>query len=310
MRGLKLAERYYHYYGQEMIHNMFPDYEDRVAVGLVGEGSDCFQFDDEISQDHDWGPGFCIWLNKLDYEQIGVFLQEEYNKLPKDFAGVPPRIESEKTKDRMGVYEINCFYKKFTGLDEPPSTWVEWINLPEYNLAACTNGKIFRDDFGEFTFYREKLLQFYPEDVRLKKISLRCFTIGREGQYNLPRAIKRQSFVAASYALSKFIEASISIVYLLNYKYMPFYKWMHKGLINLPILGQKVSKLTEKIVESDFTPEMVSNPNEKIEFVNIICSCIVEELKNQQLSDTKSYYLLDHSDYINSRIENKELREL
>lgn len=309
MLGLQLAERYYNFYGREMIHNKFPDYEERIAVGLVGEGSDCFQFDDEISQDHDWGPAFCIWLNQFDYEQIGMLLQKEYEKLPKDFAGIPPRKSSIRSINRTGVHEINNFYKKFTGLDEPPSTWLEWLRLPEKNLAACTNGKVFRDDFGEFTFYRERLLEFYPEEVRLKKISIQCFVIGREGQYNIPRCLKRNSFVAAHYATSKFIEAAISLIYLLNYRYMPFYKWMHVGLISLPILGTKIYQLIQNLVVSNNFANTKNNLNDKLELVNIICGSIVEELRKQQLSESKSNYFIDHSEIIKSKIENEELRD-
>lgn len=309
MRGLKLAERYYNFYGREMIHNKFPDYEERIAVGLVGEGSDCFQFDDEISQDHDWGPAFCIWLNQFDYEQIGMLLQKEYENLPKDFAGIPPRKLSIQGIGRTGVHEINNFYKKFTGLDEPPSTWLEWLRIPEKNLAACTNGKVFKDEFGEFTFYREKLLEFYPEEVRLKKISIRCFVIGREGQYNIPRCIKRNSFVAAHYATSKFIEAAISLVYLLNYCYMPYYKWMHEGLINLPILGPKIYQLIQNLAVSNNFANTKNKLNDKLELVNIICGSIVEEFRKQQLSESKSNYLIDHSETIKSKIENEELRD-
>ncbi len=42
-----------------MIAGKFQAYESRIAVGLVGKGSDCFGFDDVLSQDHDFGTALC-----------------------------------------------------------------------------------------------------------------------------------------------------------------------------------------------------------------------------------------------------------
>ena len=62
MKGLEIAYKFYEEYGREMIHTMFPQYENKIAAGLVGEGSECFGFDDYISRDHDFDPGFCLWI--------------------------------------------------------------------------------------------------------------------------------------------------------------------------------------------------------------------------------------------------------
>lgn len=45
--------------------------------------------------------------------------------------------------------------------------------MPEAFLATATNGQVFADPQGHFTAIREKLLRFYPEDVRIKDPALR-----------------------------------------------------------------------------------------------------------------------------------------
>ena len=62
MKGLELAEKYYKEYGEPMLKEQFPDVLSQIAVGLIGSGSECFGYDDEISEDHDFEPGFCIFL--------------------------------------------------------------------------------------------------------------------------------------------------------------------------------------------------------------------------------------------------------
>lgn len=67
MQGLELSRLYFEECGRDVFQKNFPEIFPRMAFGLAGEGSDCFSFDDEISRDHDWGAGFCIWLDEPDY---------------------------------------------------------------------------------------------------------------------------------------------------------------------------------------------------------------------------------------------------
>ena len=61
MKGLELAEQYYVNCGKDMLAQ-FPQALPFLAVGLAGSGSECCGYDDETSRDHDFEPGFCIFL--------------------------------------------------------------------------------------------------------------------------------------------------------------------------------------------------------------------------------------------------------
>jgi len=302
MKGLEISERFFKEHGLPMIHEKFSNYKDRIAAGLVGDGSECYGFDDEISRDHDWGPSFCLWLNKNDYAEIGQLLQAEYDKLPQAFEGFQRKI-SAWGEGRVGVFETGEFYKKFIGTEHVPENADEWLFLPESYLAACTNGKVFHDPLGEFTQFRNRLLEFYPEDVRLKKMAARCMSIAQAGQYNFMRCVKRMGYVAAQYAETKFYADTISLVFLLNKKYTPFFKWMHKAVKDLPILGGAAYKtILESVLAHDY--------NKKYRLIEEICANIITEFKKQGLSEDGSDFLLDHGPIIQAKIKDPKLREM
>ena len=66
MQGIELARRFYEACGIPMLTQQFSAVADRIAVGLVGEGSECLGFDDATSQDHDFEPGFCLFVTQAD----------------------------------------------------------------------------------------------------------------------------------------------------------------------------------------------------------------------------------------------------
>ncbi len=302
MKGLALAEDYYREVGRPMIRERFADGEDRLAVGLAGPGSECFGFDDEISRDHDWGPAFCLWLTDDDYLRIGGRLQQAYLGLPPTFMGFGPRQASAGEEWRVGVGRTADFFRRFTGLDRPPETLQEWLRIPEPNLATCTNGKVFCDPLGDFTRWRQALLGCYPEDVRLKKIASLCIAIAQTGQYNFARSMRRGELFSASYSVVKFCADAIAVVFLLNRRYAPFYKWLHRAVRDLPLLGREVHERVGALLKA-------AEPEQQEETMEAVSVLLADELRRQGLSDSPSDFLLDHAPRVQSHIRDATLRQ-
>ena len=301
MKGLELCERYFRQIALPVIEKTCGALLGRMAIGLVGDGSECFGYDDEISRDHDWGPGFCIWLNREVFDEFEEKIQAAYDKLPESFEGFSARRTSQWGGGRVGVLEIGAFYRRFVGMDSAPQTLKQWLIIPENALAAAVNGKVFQDPPGEFSAIRNTLKAFYPEDVRLKKIAARCMTAGQAGQYNFPRCVKRSEPYAAHYAEFKFMEDTVSLLFLLNKTYTPFYKWSHRALRKLPVMG---SYAHGKILELLHTRDL----HLKADQMESLTLKLIETLKGLGLSDSDSDFLPDHGPMVQGRIQDPELR--
>ncbi len=317
-KGLALSRRFYRVCGAPLLADRVPDLMERMAIGLVGEGSECFGFDDSISRDHDWGPAFCLWLPEVELHRCAERLESVLADLPETFAGCRSRMSPARRGDRVGPMSIEQFYARFTNLPRPPESWQEWRVIPEHFLAVATNGEVFFDPLGAFTAFRQALLGFYPEDVRLKKMAARCALMAQSGQYNLPRMLRRGDRVAALLCMAEFSRQALSLTFLLNKKYIPFYKWAFHSVSRLPVLGREISHGLSRLTGQPWNlSNMASSVRDDmdvsqhvIDTVEEISSLFAACLRREGLSDGQSDWLLEHAPSIQSRISVPELREM
>lgn len=116
------------------------------------------------------------------------------------------------------------------------------------------------------------------------------------------RCARRGEHVAARYAETKFCADVISLTFLLNKEYTPFYKWMHRAVGRLPVLGGFVhEKLLALVTVNDY--------EKKNSLIEEVCAVIIKEFREQCLSDSPSGFLLDHGPVIQQKIEDPELRK-
>lgn len=277
-----------------MLHSEFFDYENRIAVGLIGQGSECFGFDDEYSKDHDFGERLCLWITKEDDEKIGFSLHDAYSK-------IAPKI-SDAADERSGIFNIHDFYSQIIGHPGVPKVWQDWFTIPEHSLASATNGKIFRDDIGKFTAIYTELSNGFPRDIFLKKLSAHLALMAQSGQYNAPRCQKRGENGAAALAIHEFIDHAFHVLFLLNNRYTPFYKWRFRAAKELPIKREIAYKLEELIL--DFSPK------HRLDLIEQIAIGINNELNRRGLTNSESDFLEVQAKEILCQIKTAPLRAM
>ena len=302
MRGIDEAKAFYLEYGQEMIERNFPLYVGKIAVGLAGHGSECFGFDDEISRDHDFEKGFCLWLTDEDDLEIGVELARAYRALPR--GGSAER--SLMAENKLGVHRISDFYRRYTGSKAAPESWQQWMAIPSYALAEAVNGQVWRDDLGLFSEVREQIRNGMPEDVRKKKIAARAVQMAQAGQYNYSRCLAHGQQGAAMLACTEFVKAACEMIFLLNKVHMPYYKWCFKAMDDLKRLSNMREALEFLLTgENDTAGQKI-----KKQVIEDICAAVIRELGEQNLSHGKWDYLEPHAFEVMDTIENPEIKAL
>ncbi len=304
---MELSRAFYDQYGSAMLREEFPDIEGLLAVGLVGSGSECFGYDDEVSTDHDFDPGFCIFIpsEELIDSRTEFRLERAYAKLPKEFEGFKRSSISPVGGNRRGVIKISDFYVSKCGDPEGRLNAAQWLAVPEYALAEAVNGEVFADNYGLFSEIRTRL-GYYPEDVRRKKLAGNLIRMGQAGQYNYNRCISHKETGAAQLAAHEFVQGAMHTVFLLNRVYMPYYKWSFRALREL----EKLSSLSDSL-EYLISSENDSNTSHvKGEIIEDIAGMIIDELKAESLSDAVCFDLEKHAYSVNDRITDGNIRNM
>ena len=304
MKGLEEARKFYEEAGAEMISRNFGDFENRIAVGLVGHGSECFGFDDEVSKDHDFETGFCLWLTKDDEEKIGFRLMRAYDKLVKSVNG--ERADRVVENGFQGVFVTGDFYRRYTGCDGAPKTWQDWLYTNSAYFAEATNGEVFRDDLGEFTKIRNEILHGMPEDVRIKKIGSCALKAAQSGQYNYARCLAHGEEGAAMLALFEFVTNAIELAFLLNRKHCPYYKWALRSMDGLDKFAELKQPL-EYLLTADNDK---AGQSVKKAIVEDISLALANEINAQFDLGVEGGFLEPYAYAIQKRIKNSDIRNL
>ncbi len=309
--GLEMAEAFYHECGKPMIRKQFSEYEDRIAVGLAGQGSECLGYDDRISRDHDFAPGFCLWIDESLKRQIGKQLQRAYDELDSDgflrrhrldCALVPGDSEMTGAREhRVGVFSTEEFYYEHTGITGKPQGSDDWLKTPMYYLAEAVSGKVFADPQGRFSEIRKAWQDFYPEDILKKKVAADLAMAGKTGQFNYDRSLRRGDIQAAYSCVTEFIYKISAALFLLNKRYMPYYKWRGRAMKEFAVCRDGV----DLIFELQQLPE--SESVHKKYLIEKISSIVIEEIRLRGWSDGYSDYLLDQARLIMKTIRDPEI---
>ena len=300
MKGLELNRVFFEEI-RPQLQEGFPSLYACMAVGLVGNGSECFGYDDAISRDHDWGVAPQIWLPEEKRALIPA-LQDWLEKAMESKPGYPYPTATRYCAQR-GVGTVGDFYASLTGCPEGPQTISEWDRVPQENLALAVNGEVFYDGDGTFTRIRSRILAFYPEDYRLKKLAARCAAAAQTGQYNYRRCLQRGDAVTAQIVEARFLTEICGLVFLLNRCFMPYYKWRQRRLRELPTLGAEIAAASERLVS-------LTETENKAEEMEKICVRLADELRREGLTDTPDNFLLVHAEQIQMRIKDEGLRAL
>ena len=285
VKGLELDREFYESVGKPMLENEYKEYFYDMTIGMLGEGSDCFGFDDAVSMDHDWGPGFYIWLEKDLYEEIGERLQADYDDLPKVFKGFQ-RINTEHGRRRVGVCSVDGFCSYYIG-KEAYGQWQKegyissdvLLKIPMYKLAAFCNGAIFHEANKDDTLckLRAYFADYYNKSNTIKLLCQNLAEFGQNAQYNYPRMLKRGDYAVAMQLLHTGLRKAVTAAYILNRQYVPHDKWIMKGTEGFTVLTD-VSELVKKIT-MEAAKSLVSETSDSmvVDLVEELAGMLLEE---------------------------------
>jgi hypothetical protein len=94
----------------------------------------------------------------------------------------------------------------------------------------------------------------------------------------------------------------ISLVFLLNRRFTPFYKWLLLAVAELPLLGTAVHLQINAILAT-------ADARQQAHLMAYMTDQAIQAIKDQGLSDVSSDFLLDHVPAIHAKIDDARLKQ-
>lgn len=180
------------------------------AAALIGPGSEVLGFDDETSQDHDWGPR--VFLFTRERGDATVIEQRLADELPTRAQYAQLRVLSDYVRERLGVDPLEGF------------TVADWLATPAQRLLELTSGEVFADSIGDLTRAR-RLLAWYPNDVWLYAMAGHWQRIA-EYEHFVGRSGSRDDELGSRLITASLVRDLMRLALLQERRYPPYAKWL------------------------------------------------------------------------------------
>ena len=228
MKGLEVTRRYFFEWGLPYLRNQHSQLVDRLAAGMIG-GSDSIGADDEISRDHNWGPGFSVWLMEEDYASFGAALAADLHRaVPDSFEGhgIDECFGSKAKSIRVRSMD-EFFTDETSGFTQPPSDVLLWnpSHRDESHLYFMKHGQVFHDPLGEFTRRRDGFCH-WPQHALLQRLANASWQLWHYGEYNFGRVAQRGDPLAVLLCKAEFIHHAMRLCFYLEQDFVPYWKWV------------------------------------------------------------------------------------
>lgn len=214
------------------------------AAALIGYGSEVLGYDDEQSQDHEWGPRVLLFLDDVGLaSRIQGCLADE---LPTTFAGLSTHFgptEEEGTRalrsvtsgpvaHRVELLDLGEFLRDSIGVDPRDEFAVaDWLVTPSQTLAELTSGDVFVDPAGELTRVRQ-LLSWYPRDVWLLVMAGHWRRVAQL-EHLMARAGSRGDELGSRVIAASLVRDLMKLALLQERRYPPYWKWLGAAYASL-----------------------------------------------------------------------------
>lgn len=200
------------------------------AAGRLGSGSDVLGFDDDVSQDHDWGPRLNLLVPESVAAQVNAHLDAV---LPETFGGHPTRFAMTadgQVCHRVQVEAVNTFVASRTGINMSGSLSVaDWLSLTGQAVLEVTAGPVFVDTAGELTGARERLA-WYPEDLWTYVVATDWARLAQELPF-VGRTAERGDDLGSRVIASRLVGVAMHLAHLLERHWSPYAKWAGTSLL-------------------------------------------------------------------------------
>jgi hypothetical protein len=235
------------------------------SAARIGRGSEVLGFDDDVSQDHDWGPRLELFLAPADRDRCaerlaGALASELPHRflgystsfgLDNDGVGVLVEVEAgDPVAHRVEILELGEWCEVMVGFDPRAGVgWFDWLATSSHRLGEVTGGGVFHDGLGELGQIRTALA-WYPHDVWLYVLASQWRRIAQEEAF-VGRCCQVGDELGARLLAARLVRDLVRLCLLMERRYPPYSKWLGAAFGRLDSAGSLAPIFTAVVRASE-----------------------------------------------------------